>query len=49
VKADTNAWKYVGRFCVRRVISDAAELRARARAASRPPGGLSMALYLRGE
>ena len=45
VKADTNAWEYVGRFCVRRVIS---ELRARARAASRPPKDLSMVLYLRG-
>jgi hypothetical protein len=49
VKTDTNAWEYVGRFCVRRIISDAAELRARARAASRPLGGLSMVLYLRGK
>jgi hypothetical protein len=48
VKADSNAWEYVGRFCVRRVISDAVELRARARAASRPPEDLSMVLYLRG-
>ena len=47
VKADTNAWEYVGRFRVRRVISDAVELRARARAASRPPEDLSMVLYLR--
>jgi len=48
VKADTNAWEYVGRFCVRRVISDVVERRARARAASRPPKDLSMVLYLRG-
>jgi hypothetical protein len=49
VKADTDAWEYVGRFCMRRVILSAAELRARAWAASRPPGDLSMVLYLRGE
>ncbi len=48
-KADTHAWEYVGGFCVRRVISNAVELRARARAASRPPQDLSMVLYLRGE
>jgi len=48
VKADTNAWEYVGRFCVRRVISDVVERKARARAASRPPQDLSMVLYLRG-
>jgi hypothetical protein len=47
VKADTNAWEYVGRFRVRRVISDAVELMARARAASRLPEDLSMVLYLR--
>jgi hypothetical protein len=49
VKEDTDAWEYMGRFCVRRVISDAAELGARARAAYRPPGALSMVLYLRGK
>ena len=48
VKAATNAWEYVGRFRVRRVISDTVELGARARAASRPPKDLSMILYLRG-
>jgi len=39
VKADTNAWEYVGHFCVRRVISDAAELRAEGEGRVQAAGG----------
>lgn len=49
VRVHGDAWEYVGAFRVRRVISDAAELGARARAASRPARALSMVLYLRGK
>ncbi len=49
LQAGITAWEYVGRFVVRRVISDKAQIRARAKAASRRMNDLSIVLYLLGE
>ena len=49
VQAGITAWEYVGRFVVRRVITDKAQLKARAKAASRKINDVSTVLYLLGE
>lgn len=49
VQASITGWEYMGRFVVRRVITDKAQLKARAKAASRRVNDVSTVLYLLGE